>query len=395
MEQNITVFKLEGTSDYEMGYKQGNTFKGEIHQMYKDLTNSEEYLASKPRFIPKFLFIRIVNSMSSKKIKEAINSYCPLQWKFLEGLRDGADMKIKKLLFLQALDALGTQIQDYKRTNENLTVNGCSAAGVTGNRSETRKPLIIKNWDGPETLAKYIFFRQITHSEKNRYSTLSSGVVGLAGINNGINEEGLSIVYNYAYPKNIGNEGLPPMFLIRKALERCRSLSETLELFKESPRLGGANIMIGDQNGNLVVAEMGASKISVRNLNNQDHSFLICTNHYLSPEMRELEIPRYATYDKNAPFGLQGELIHKSSLLRYKDAYTILENQTSDKITLGYLNRKIQTHHGPDNNPSRYTFCNHGENISTGFGIMLDVKNKRFHAVYGKPCQGTMQSFSL
>ncbi|TFF98572.1 MAG: hypothetical protein EU541_06655, partial [Promethearchaeota archaeon] len=372
MKERINLLKLEGKSSFEMGYEQGNTYQTEIKQMYDDLTNSEDFLALKPLLIPKFLFIKLVNSMSSKKVSDAIKEHLPSQWKFLKGIRKGANIKTKELLFLQALDALGTQIQDYKLGDVNLTYGKCSAVGITGEHSSTGKPLIIKNWDGPETLGKYIFFRHIIPEENNKYSTLSSGVSGLAGINNGMNEKGLSIVYNYAYPKDIGESGIPAMFLIREALERCKTVSETVELFTSYPRIGGANIMIGDQDGRLAVIEMGPKNLKIRNSTKETRDYLICTNHYLTTEMELNEIPRNAIYDKNAPSYLQNEPIYKSSLLRYQAASSILETEIYDKVDLNFLNTKIQQNHGPNNKPSKNTFCNHGPHISTGFGVMLD-----------------------
>lgn len=397
MEEKIELFKLEDKSEFEMGLEQGKAFQREINHLYSDLTQSEELLASKPFLLPKFLFIKLVNSISSNKIKDAIKNNLPSQWEFLKGLKQGSELDMKELLFLQAIDALGTEINNYnmEELNINLNYGECSAVGVSGDKSKTGNPLIIKNWDGPETLANYIFFRHIIPSAQGKYSTLSSGVYGLAGINNGINEKGLSIVYNYAHPEHIGDKGIPAMFLIREVLEKCTTVSEAIDIFKTYPRLGGANIMIGDQSGELVVLEMGPSKVIARQNTDNTQNYLISTNHYLSSEMKAREIPRNAVYDENAPFHIEGEPIHKSSLLRYQAASSILKTDSPEKVSLNFLNTKIQQNHGPKNEPSRYTFCNHGPHISTGFGVMLDAKNRDFYAVYGKPCQRSMQKFSF
>ena len=395
MKEKIELFRLKRKSPFEMGYEQGSQFKAEINQMYSELTHSEDLLASKPFLLPRFLFIKLVNSISSKKIKEPIQDNLPSQWEFLEGLREGSGIQMKKLLFLQALDALGTQIQNYKQGEGNLDYGECSAAGVSGETSVTGKPLIIKNWDGPESLANYIFFRHVIPLDEKRYSTLSSGVYGLGGINNGINEKGLLIVYNYAYPIEIGEKGIPPMFLIREALERCTTVPEVIELFKTYPRLGGANIMVGDRTGNLGVIEMGPKELKIRHSSDKSSDYLISTNHYLTPEMKLREVPRNAVYTEDATQSQRGEPVHKSSLLRYQSASSILKSNSPNSISLEFLNEKIQQNHGPNNNPSRYTFCNHGPHISTGFGVMLDAEKKTFYAVKGKPCQGTMQKFSF
>ncbi|MBD3254908.1 MAG: hypothetical protein GF383_07430 [Candidatus Lokiarchaeota archaeon] len=395
MTKPIEVFKLEG-GEYEMGKQQGTHFRLQIRQLYDALTSSEEFLASKPFLIPKFLYRKLANLVLSKKIKEPIKEYFPSQWAFLEGLSDGSGLAMSKILFLQAIDAIGTQISNYT-VGENAvpSLNNCSAVGIAAKKSSTSGVLMIKNWDGPEFLGEFTIFRKLVPSEDNKFSTIGSGVSGLIGINNGINEKGLSIVYNYAYPKNIGDKGASAMILIRGALETCSTVEETVSYLKKYPRLGGANIMVADLNGDLAVLEVGPDRIEVRRQGDDgEKSYLICTNHYLTSEMRELEIPRNAVYTENAAASFQGKSVHKTSILRYKNALEILKNQAPHQISLNFLNKEIQSSHGPDNEPSEFTFCNHGEEISTGFGVMIDVKNKEFYATLEKPCEGTMQNLT-
>jgi predicted choloylglycine hydrolase len=393
-ENPIEVFNLEA-SDYEMGLKQGKRFQRQINKLYKELTDSDEFLTSKPFLVPKFLYRKIANLVSSKMIKDPIRTYFPSQWTFLKGLSRGSGLSLEKLLFMQAIDALGTQITNYKLEKENsITFNNCSAVGINSERSFTGKPLIIKNWDGPEFLANYTVFRNIKSSNMGRYNTLGSGVVGLIGINNGMNDKGLSIVYNYAYPLDIGKKGVPPMIIIRNALENCDSVEETIKLFKKYPRIGGANIMVADKTGDLVVLETSPSKIEVRREGSDgEKSYLICTNHYVSHQMKELEIPRSAVYDESASKAWQGKKVYESSILRYKDAEDNLKN-APDKISLEFLNKRIQCSHGSENIPSGNTVCNHGIETSTGFGVVIDVKNEAFYAAIGKPCEENMQNLS-
>ncbi|MGV9206144.1 MAG: hypothetical protein ACOC44_19220, partial [Promethearchaeia archaeon] len=178
MNQYLDIFQLEG-AEYEMGVKQGTQFKGSIHQMFEELTHSEEFLASKPFLVPKFLFLKLATWFSSKMIAEPIKDHLPSQWEFLKGVSEGANISMKRLLFLQAIDALGTQISNIDTATEvSFSINNCSAVGVAGTRTNTRDPLIIKNWDGPPTLAEQIIFRRLKPT--NKFATLGSGVGALA-----------------------------------------------------------------------------------------------------------------------------------------------------------------------------------------------------------------------
>ncbi|MFO8018308.1 MAG: C45 family peptidase [Promethearchaeia archaeon] len=395
MKKSIKVFQLEG-SEYDMGLQQGTKFQEAIHQMYKDLIHSEDFLAAKPFLIPKFLFVKLAVYFSSKMVKDSIKTHLPSQWEFLEGLSEGAQLSMKRILFLQAIDALGSQVTKYKETRGNsFPLNNCSAVGITPNRTDTGGVLIIKNWDGTPTLAQHIIFRKLTPTYGEKYATLGSSVDGLGGINNGVNEKGLSMVYSFAYPLNIGKKGIPPMFLIREVLEHCTTVKESIQMLKQFPRLGGANMMIADRGGDLAVVETSPTQVEVRRKGKKGESdFLIATNHYVTPVMKQSEVPRNAFYTKGAPKFLQGKLVHRSSILRYKRTYNILKDMENEKISLDFLNAKVQSDHGPNNMPSENTFCNHGEKVSTGFGIMMDMKNNQVFAVYGNPCQGSMENLT-
>jgi predicted choloylglycine hydrolase len=390
----MNVFELDG-SNYQMGMEQGQHFSEQIETLYEQLTHSEEFLATKPFLLPKFLFFKLASIFTSKMIEDPIKEHLPSQWDFLLGLKEGTGLSIKKILFLQAIDALGTQIENYDvKENADFSFNNCSAVGVKSERSSTDGVLMIKNWDGPNFLAEHIIFRRIKPSN-GKYSTLGSGVDGLVGINNGINEKGLSMVYNYAYPLDIGKEGIPPMFLIRAVLEECKTVEEAIGVLERYPRLGGANYMIGDKQGDLVVIESDPSKLEVRREGSHgEKEYMICTNHYITHGMQLKEIPRNAIYNEEAAEYLRGKPVHKSSILRYKNASEILQETAPSKITLDFLNKEIQCSHGPENNPSENTFCNHGKGISTGFGIMIDIQNEHFYAMYGNPCRGKMCNLS-
>jgi predicted choloylglycine hydrolase len=200
MNNQIEIFELEG-NDREMGYKQGLMFKTQIKQLFENLTKSKEFLSSKPVYVPKFIYRKLATIFSLKMIRTWIKDYFPSQWEFLKGLSEGAEISMNKILFIQAIDALGTLISNYKiEEGISSSFNNCSAVGNRREKTTTGGVLIIKNWDGPEFLAKYTLFRKIKPTSE-RYSTIGSGLVGLGAINNGMNEKGLSIVYNYAYPK--------------------------------------------------------------------------------------------------------------------------------------------------------------------------------------------------
>ncbi len=382
MTDEMNTLLLEGTS-YEMGVEQGTRYRSQIDDLYDKLTSSEYFLSSKPASISDFSFVKRAISSSSEMIQEAIRVHLPSQWDHLEGMSKGSDMSIKKLLFIQGIDALGTKLS-YRR--EGSPVNNCSAVGVSQRQSENGGVLMVKNWDGPNSLHPHLLFRRIKHSNQDRFETLGSGIDGMAGINNGMNEKGLSVVYNYAYPQDVGKKGIPAMFLVREVLETCCTVGEAIDVLKSFPRLGGAIFMIGDGRGDLAVVESSPDRIGIRS----KEDILICTNHYVEPSMKEFEVPLDAVYTDQAPEGSRGKSVHSSSYSRYEDALHELKKEKTP-YSLKSLHRRIQCSHGEKDIPGEDTICNHGDKISTGFGLMIDVEDENFHAVMGKPCQKKMQ----
>jgi hypothetical protein len=60
--------------------------------------------------------------------------------------------------------------------------------------------------------------------------------------------------------------------------------------------------MVGDKNGDLAVIESSPSNIEVRREGmHGEKGYLICTNHYITPEMQQIEVHRNAIYNENAP----------------------------------------------------------------------------------------------
>ncbi|MHA1730305.1 MAG: C45 family autoproteolytic acyltransferase/hydrolase [Promethearchaeota archaeon] len=393
---SVPPFRLEGTPR-EMGLRQGSEFRDKVAWLFGELTSSEEFLRAKPRVVPRRLFTWLARRFASSMVEGAIRAHLPAQWEFLEGLAEGAGLRTSKVLFLQAIDSLGSQLRGYEVPGPGEMQ--CGAAGVTGRYSETGLPLIVKNWDGPASLAEVLVFRHIVPTDEGRFETVGSGVCALVGVNNGMNSKGLSVAYNYGFPVDAGRRGIPPMFLVREALELCTTVDETFELIRDFPLLGGALFLVGDGEGDLAVIEACPGRVEIRRPSPNETGapgsagdaggFLVMTNHYLTQGLRELEVPRDAVYGPKAPAGVRGRRVHESSLARYRDAAAALEGAPLP-VTLEYLREQVQQNHGPAGVPSATTFCNHGPDVSTGFGMAFDVAGKRVLAAVGKPCEAEM-----
>lgn len=100
-----------------------------------------------------------------------------------------------------------------------------------------------------------------------------------------INEKGLFVGITFAYG-NTWSYGLSWKELTRIIGERCATVDEALDIFKNIPVSVPKNFFIADKKGNMAVVEHNSDKYRV--VYPKD-DVLIQTNHYLNPELSKID----------------------------------------------------------------------------------------------------------
>ncbi|EOH94330.1 C45 family autoproteolytic acyltransferase/hydolase [Enterococcus pallens] len=99
----------------------------------------------------------------------------------------------------------------------------------------------------------------------------------------GINQHGLAIALTSVAPYKV-QPGLNVGMLLRLILERCKNVQEAVALINELPHAGSGTLVIGDANGQGILAEISPDKTTIQHLT-ESTSFLIATNMFNTPEM--------------------------------------------------------------------------------------------------------------
>jgi hypothetical protein len=391
--------ELAGTQ-YEMGVVQGRRLGLEMHRMLESYFELFDILGARPRWVPRTLFRRVIFNLASRMIGTTIEDRFPEQWDFVRGIAAGSNLPLPVITFFQAIDCLGDQVMGYKNVpgaldralatppeagqtggSDAQLLGGCSAVGVSDALTTAGGPLIAKNWDGAHQQAPYNLLRVTRPTD--RHAIVGTAVGGLAGCNNGVNAAGLAVAYQYAFERKVTGPGAPYMILIKEGLETCATVREFIKFLEQAPRVGGATLVVADAAGDLRVIEAARSAVRVRSPGNE--SFVVATNHFLDPDMCALEVPRDAVYVRTKVPGQRGTPVHLSSYARARDARNLL-GMTNAPTGEHALYHQILCSHGQNGEPSPLTLCNHGPLVGTGFGLVLNPRERTAWIGLGSPC---------
>jgi len=377
--------KLEGFggNHFEMGLKQGSTFKEKIHDAWEFLSKWDLIKAFKPKMIPNSVFLYMAKSNAAKTYQHIIEKYAPDQAERLRGISEGSSIDLKKLYLAQALESILTfPSYDF--------ASGCTSIGITPEKSESGETLIGRNFDFYTALIPTYVCRH--NKPENGFSSIDFTICALAGNPQGMNEKGLAIVNNTAFPTDGLSPGVPISILIQEALERYETTEETVKFFKESLRGNGAILLVGDSSGDIRALEISCNRIGVGEPRN---GFIVNTNHFQTEEMKPFDIPQNAIYTEKAyPKSLMGKRIRESmgTEKRCERANELLSKV--EKVNLETL-RYIMRNHGEEGKPSSDTICWHGPVLSTTMSLIFNLNKKSISALIGNPCQSEYREFSF
>ena len=119
----------------------------------------------------------------------------------------------------------------------------------------------------------------------------------LPGTFNGVNEHGVFISTDEAFPLEEKEEGLSASIIIQEALEKCESTEEVVKLFQNIPRGSGNVVLVADPSDDIRVLEYTSKRLRVRTPDKGD-DFIVGTNHYTLEEFKPIDLPRDAVFGK-------------------------------------------------------------------------------------------------
>ncbi len=200
---------------------------------------------------------------------------------------------------------------------------------------------------------------------KNGYWSIGHSDIFI-GREDGINEKGLAIGMTGVEGKVV-KPGVSFCLALRCVLDKCVNVGEAVKALLSMRSSTACNYLLADKEGGMAVVEASPDKAIVR-WHEEDINFIVCTNHFLHPEMQEMEnleersksnwdtIPRYTT--------IYNMLKEKADRINVKRAQKILANHS------GYV-------------------CSHQEKIKLGtlWSIVATLKKPKIYRAEGHPCR--------
>ena len=186
------------------------------------------------------------------------------------------------------------------------------------------------------------------------------------GREDGINENGLAIAMTGVCEKKV-KPGVSFVLAVRLVLDKCANVKEAAKSLLNMHASADANFLLADKSGDMIVAEVSPDKVVIRKPEN-DENFIVCTNHFVLPEMQQYEdlerrnrenwdtIPRYNAISEG--------LRRAGTKMNFEGAQRIMSDHT------GYV-------------------CSHKNNIKLGtlWSITASLKNLDVFRAEGNPCR--------
>jgi predicted choloylglycine hydrolase len=214
-------------------------------------------------------------------------------------------------------------------------------------------------------------FKKYTESyltcPENGYSSLGHTDVFI-GREDGINEKGLAIAMTgVSSPGN--HPGVSFCLAIRCVLDKCANVDEGVRVLENVQHVSTFNYLLADKQGNIAVVEASPDKVRVRRPN-KGEDFIVCTNHFVHPEMQDKE-------DPNARSTTEWD-----SQPRYATISRILK-ENSGKVNVRLAEKILSNHSG--------YVCSHQQKIRLGtiWSVIATLNEPQILRAEGHPCKAS------
>ena len=373
----VQLFQLAG-SDEEMGMQQGRQFKAHVQDTMRIVCELNDMKMAKPTWMPKPVFIALAKRRLSRPLWRDVKQFYPKQASRLESLAKGAQVELRDVLFISSLEML--------IGNPHYVTGGCTSMAFDSSQTTTDEVIVARNFDYRAPLAPF----QIACSmkPKGRYRSLSFKMAPAPGAIDGMNEHGLTLVYNNAFTTDRIVHHVPLSMVIQEVLETCKTTSEAVDFVRDA-KVGGhaALLTIADATGAISVVELTPQHKAVREAKN---GMVVNSNHYQIEEMKEYQVPEDAILSGKSLN--KGRRVHESSERRLDRAHQMLAaSHTIDEIRIAAI---LRDHRG-DSEPSRNTICMHGPIASTMRSTIFYPRRKTIKTLYGNPCENEYEELRL
>ncbi len=381
----LELVRVAGTHR-DMGRAQGGALGSRVRDAERALRSAEAFRLLKPPLLPGAMFAVVASRRARALLEGPLARRRPEQLERMLGLAEGAGVPPRIVYLVQGAEVLLATV-DWRVRPPPLAA--CSAVALTPSRARGG-PLVHHNFDYPELVRPLLVVRE--SRPVRGHASLELTAAALAGAVDGVNEKGLAIAYNYAFPTDSSPEPVPLTLTISAALEACATTREAIDFVSRQPRTGGALLQIADASGDVAALELSNTRAAVRRPDGGEQ-LVHHANCYSAPALREVEVPREAVYSERSVAALCGERIHLSSEARDARLGELLSARRSP-LGLDDL-REIFSDHGGAAEGTDLTLCRHGPYWSTVAMIQLAPRERGLRVALGPPCRAEPVEFAL
>ena len=264
-------------------------------------------------------------------------------------------------------------LRDALTARQHAGVEGCTTWAATGSATAEGQPILAKNRDYRAEHLPLQVVIAVTPERGHRY--VCSGSAGSPGVFcAGISQVGLAVADTHVCSTDLG-PGLPDYALMMHILEEHDSVSSALDYLRSVPRLGRNNLILADAQGHLAVFESGHRGYG---LFESYDGFLVNTNHFASPEMRDC----FVEVDPPQARG--------RSFRRYERVASALDAAWG-RVDVSFARRLMAAHDGP-----LASICCHldaDSDLSTISASIFLPAQRTMLFCHGLPCQGHYDAF--
>ncbi len=364
-------------SHYDMGFQQGERFKESLVEAFKAFKDYPDISKMRPKLVPSGIFFQLAARKSRKWFQPTLEKLAPNQAKRIRGISDGSSVSQNLIYLLCSTELLLT-----KKSYDLPIIDGCTSIAYNKTKTERGHSMVSRNFDYRYMVVPHLRIRKNTPNNglKNFDITASP----LPGTFNGINEKGVCIGTDEvsAILEVQPNGALPASILIQEALESATSSQEVFEYFKSMPRGSSNSVLVNDPTGDMFILEYTSERIVKRK---PTSNYIHATNHFISEEMKNVDMPKNAKYTKDAG-PLAGLTIQESTFKRYQIADILLS--ASEKFTINDMYSLHRDHSVTSMDiPDRNCLCRHGPIMTTASSIIFDLETLDAWICFGSPCK--------
>ena len=280
----------------------------------------------------------------------------------MRGMAEGSNLAFDDIAVVNAIEAV---------TTDAIHLTKCTSMAVNHERTANGHVLIAHNEDWIPEDEPDVYLIHAKPKDEPAFLAMTYGAL-LPNI--GFNAEGIAQCCDSVYTDD-SRIGIPRTIVSRAVLS-SRTPGEAIRHMLVPKRAAGYNHLLVHESGELYNIEVSARRFA---LLSNENGYLVHTNHYLDPQMKEIES------EPDELIATRVRYWRALRLLSQTNHHTIKSLQTIQKDHINY----------PD------SICNHdvvGEALDrekTITALTIDLTTRQLYASHGNPCENPFSTYQL